>query len=180
VDHAKVVYPTETIKETIQRLLELQFEGDLSREYFSSQSYDLLVENYLHTLSSGLFLLKDDYLRQGTEKQLQNVLEAILKSQVNEVLIFAHQGLQYFPPKVVVDLSAEEIPEEKLLQELIINSPLAKDLNEAADLWNSPFLTERFNAFSDQKRLKLFMICNVNKDLFMYNKHLARWWMNRY
>ena len=181
LEHAKVVYPTETIEESIQRFLDVQFDLNLTKEYFSSQSYNQLADAYLHTLSSGPFLLKDDYLRQGIEKQLQKALDAILKSQVSEVLIFAYPGLLNSPPKVVViDLSIEEIPEEKLLQELIINSPLATNINLLTDLWNSQFLTERFNEFSDQKRLKLFMICNVNKDLFMYNKHLARWWMNRY
>ncbi len=180
VEHAKVVYPTETIEESIQRFLDVQFDLNLIREYFSSQSYDQLGDAYLHTLSSGPFILKNDYLHQGIEKQLRNALEAVVKSQVNEVVIFAYQELQNSHPKVVIDLSVEEIPEEKLLQELIINSPPAKDISEPADLWESQFLTERFNKFSDQKRLKLFMICNVKKDLFMYNKHLARWWMDRY
>src|SRR5690606_21915715 len=90
VGHVKLVYPTETIKEAIHRFLELQFEANLKREYFSSASYDLLFENYHLTLHSGVFTGKNESLVHRVELQLQKCLQAIVTSNVSEVIIFPY------------------------------------------------------------------------------------------
>lgn len=180
VEHAKLVYPTETIKEAIHRFLELQFEANLKREYFSSASYNLLFENYHLTLHSGVFTAKNASLVHRMELQLHKCLQAVITSNVTEVIIFPHLQSQKSDVKVVtLDLSMEEIPEEKLLQELIISSPLFVNAEEGKAIV-SRLLVERFNTFTDQKKIKLFMLRNVRQDLFLYNNILGTWWMQRY
>lgn len=180
VEHAKLVYPTETIKEAIHRFLEIQFEATLKREYFSSASYDLLFENYHLTLHSGAFASKDEPLVHQMELQLEKGLKSVITSNVTEVIIFPYLQSQKSDVKVVtLDLTTEEIPEEKLLQELIISSPLFVNAEERKAIV-SKLLVERFNTFTDQKKLKLFMLRNVRQDLFLYNNILETWWMQRY
>lgn len=180
VEQARMVYPTETIKEAIHRFLVLQFEANLKREYFSSASYDLLFENYHLTLHSGVSTAKNASLVHQVELQLQKCLQAVITSNVSKVIIFPYLQSQKSDVKVLtLDLSTEEIPEEKLLQELIISSPLFVNAREGKAIV-SRFLVERFNTFTDQKKLKLFMLRNVRQDLFLYSNILGTWWMQRY
>lgn len=176
VEHAKVAYPTETFEMAIHRFLELQFESNLNRTFFSSNSYDLLFQSYLHTLDSRRFQDEPEALGYPADLQIQNALNAVLDSSVSDVVLFPYTANS---PIVNLDLSTEELPAEKLLQELIISSPVFADAEQGKAIVGR-LLAERFNTFTDQKKLKLFMICNAKKDLFLYNKHLASWWINRY
>ncbi len=176
VEHAKVAYLTETVEMAIHRFLKLQFESNLNRTFFSSNSYDLLFQSYLHTLDSRRFQSESERLCHPADLQIQNALNAVLDSSVSDVVLFPYTANS---PIVNLDLSTEELPAEKLLQALIISSPLFGDAEQGKAIVGR-LLAERFNTFTDQKKLKLFMICNAKKELFLYNKYLASWWINRY
>lgn len=171
VDRAKVAYPTETIEMAIHSFLVLQFEANLNRAFFSSNSYNLLFKNYLNSLDLRSFQDESEGLSHPVDLQIKNALKSIIDAGVTDIVIFPFKDNS---PVLTLDLSTQEVPEEKLLPELIISSPLFWDGEQGKEV-AARLLAERFNTFTDQKKLTLFILRNTRKDLFLYNKMLETW-----
>lgn len=124
-----------------------------------------------------VFVMDDDL------KIVQNCLNLVLALGIKEVVLIDYRNENYAGTQVskIINLNDGKFPEEQLLQAMLVCNYSAPRRGEDKNPFQyENFFEERFNSFSDQKKLGLFMVCQENKDLFLYDKHLTSWWFNRY
>lgn len=81
----------------------------------------------------------------------------------------------------IINLNDGKFPEEQSLQAMLICNYSAPRLDiDKNPFQYEDFFEERFNSFSDQKKLGLFMVCQVNQNIYLYKNCLTKFWMNRY
>jgi|GEM_PF-3662078 len=158
------------------------YRDELNLKYYSKQVQMDLYRAYLQFKNDQRVPYKSIWSMQGEEKEMAKVHEIILKQDISTVVFFyyGHQPCDILTCTKKIDISEGEFPEELLLQEIFLCKYSGPRINQGANPFLEPYFQERFNTFSDQKKLGLFMFCNVNKELYLYNKCLTKYWMNRY
>lgn len=158
------------------------YRDELNLKYYSKLVQIDLYKAYMQFKSDHTIPYKANWSMQGEEKEMEKVHEIILKQGISSVFFFDYN---YQSGPIVnctkkIDISEVDYSEELLLQELFLCKYSGPRIDQYANPFLEPYFQERFNNFSDQKKLGLFMFCNANKELHLYNKCLAAYWMNRY
>lgn len=166
----------------IRSYSEITYFNNVDLKFYSKDVQELLHAAHLQYASHKTLPFTDLWGNEEEEYEMEKVQEIILKNGVSEILFFnykdeAYQGINFTK---TIFLSKERFPEERLLQELFICKYSAPRMYQDENPFLKPYFQERFNTFSDQKKMGLFLVCNTNKELYLYNKCLTRYWMNRY
>ncbi|WP_234109943.1 hypothetical protein [Chryseobacterium sp. R2A-55] len=116
-------------------------------------------------------------------RNMEIMAETILKGQVNDVLFINYEDNKYTGERCssILQLSSVSLPQEYLLQELrkFRESAPHIDGDYYESYWKRIF-QERFESFSEQKKLSIFQLSKSENPLYIYNHALSDWWVNRY
>ncbi len=151
-------------------------------KYFSQISKSQFLEAHLNFFLHAQYPFQNCFVMDDETKIIENNMQLILEQNITKVMSihFKDEPSAGIECSKEIDLSLGYFPEEKLLQELFICNYSSPRLDKDKNPFRYPYFEERFNGFSEQKKLSLFMVCNTDKELFMYNKFLTKFWINRY
>lgn len=152
-------------------------------KYFSNGIKNSFREMHFQFFLTRTFPFENVFVMDDDLKVVQNCLDLVLVQGIKEVVIIDYRNENFAGTQVskIINLNDGKFPEEQLLQAMLICNYSAPRLDKDKDPFQyEDFFEERFNSFSDQKKLGLFMVCQENKGLFLYKKCLAKFWINRY
>ncbi|MCP2038165.1 hypothetical protein [Chryseobacterium sp. HSC-36S06] len=151
--------------------------------YLSNATQNNLIEMGVNYYLNIVLPFENNFKMEDRWTMGENCMKRVLEQNIDKVFSFPYSdddifGGIYLSKKI--NLSGEHFPEELLLQEIIICINSTPDLNKDENPFHFEYLEERFNSFSDYKKLQLFLFCSKNQELFMFDRCLDKWWMNRY
>lgn len=134
-------------------------------DYFLTHSYPFLSN----------FVMDDDV------KIVENLMSLILEQNISKVVSINFHDDIYAGTAMskIIALNEGHFPEEKLLQELFICYYSAPRLDMDKNPFRYDYFEKRFDNFTEDKKLGLFLVCNTDKELFIYNKFLSKFWLSR-
>lgn len=153
------------------------------KKYCSRNSLDNLKETLAQYKSLKVPSFESYLQTNGDEEaELETMTKIVVKQKIDDVLFFPYQDNRYTGLNCNrhLDLHQEKFPEEKILQEMYVWKWSAPRLGQDENPFLRSYFRERFLQFSDIKKISLFLHCNTDTSLYLYNKVLAAWWKQRY
>lgn len=152
------------------------------KKYCSKNSLDNLKETLVKYKALKVPSFDSDDRYMDEESILETMTKIVVKQKIDDVLFFPYQDNRYTGLNCNrnLDLHQEKFPEEKVLQEMYVWKWSAPRLGQNENPFLGSYFRERFLQFSDIKKISLFLHCNTDTSLYLYNKVLAAWWKQRY
>lgn len=152
-------------------------------KYLSSTTKAQFLEAHLNYFLHAQCPFQNIFVMDDDLKIVENCMKLALEQNISQVLSIHYEDNLYggTKPSKNLDLSTCRFPDEMLLQEMLVCTYSAPRLDVDKNPFQyTDFFEERFNSFSEQKKMGLFLVCNSDRELFMYNKILTKFWINRY
>lgn len=170
------------LKELVSKYINSSYEFT-EFKYFSQISKSQFFDAHLNFCIHAQYPFQNMFVMDNDLQIVENCTNLVLEQNVTEVLFVHFMDDVYAGTELAkkVNLSDKRFPEEKLLQEMLVCNYSAPRLDKDKNPFQYvDFFEGRFNTFSEDKKLGLFLLCNTDKELFMYNKLLTKFWINRY
>ncbi|KEY17958.1 hypothetical protein [Kaistella antarctica] len=156
------------------RNIQFQYLSEITEENFVRLHFNFYLTQTFPF--ENIFMMDEDDV-----KTVENCLNLVLDQNISKV-ISVHFTDDIYSDTVktkIIDLSKGHFPEEKLLQEMFICYYSAPRLDIDKNPFRYDYFEKRFDSFTEDKKLGLFLVCNIDKELFMYNKFLSKLWMSK-
>jgi len=150
--------------------------------YFSYQSISRLLSNMAKYARLGTHCYKDISNCSSEQIELETMLKTVLETGVDDVLLLDYDfdensGLNCTRK---LELSTENLPEEKLIQEIFLWKYTAPRLGignldplKCEDFQN--YFRKRFNSFSERTKWEIMVTSSVDPSLQVYKQALSEW-----
>ncbi|KIA89906.1 hypothetical protein OA86_04645 [Kaistella jeonii] len=148
--------------------------------YFSQITETNFTEMHINYFLTQTYPFNNVFKMDDDAKIVENCMNLVLEQNIKKVISIHFHDDIYAGTEVskIIELGVGCFPEEKLLQEMLIcyySSPrLDTDKNPFQYV---QYFEDRFNTFTEDKKLELFVVCNTNKELFMYNPLLTKFFL---
>ncbi len=164
-------------KEIINHIL-----AQYSSEFISKHTLDKLTEFKAQYIRFKTLSYQNLEKASIIEEKLEMIASRALKEGISEILFFNYDTDLFTGSRCTmkINLQKSDFPEDLLLQELFRWMYSAPCNVKKENPFLTDYFTEKFLSFTQQKQLSLFLYCNVDKSLFLYNNAIKTWWANRY
>ena len=183
----------DIVKELKSRKIDVQKENNTkeiinhvlaqySSEFISQNTFDKLTEFTAQYIRFKTLSYQNLDKASIIEEKLEMITSRALKEGISEILFFNYDTDLFTGSRcsMKINLQKSDFPEDLLLQELFRWMYSAPCNVKKENPFLTDYFTEKFLSFSQQKQLSLFLYCNVDKSLFLYNNAIKTWWANRY
>lgn len=170
------------LKRHVEKFISLNYQYT-EFEYLSQITLEKFAEMHVNYFLTQTYPFENVFVMDDDLKIVENCMNLVLEQQIKKVVLVNFHDDIYAGTEISkkINLTEGRFPEELLLQEMLICSYSAPRLdNDKNPFQYQYFFEERFSKFDENKKLGLFLVSNSSKELFLFNKCLTKFWMNRY
>ena len=169
-------------KDKINKEIINHIQDQYSSEFISKHTFDKLTEFTAQYIRFKTLSYQNLDNTSIIEEKLEMIASRALKEGISEIFFFNYDTDLFTGSRcsMKINLQKSDFPEDLLLQELFRWMYTAPENTKKENPFLKDYFTEKFLSFSQQKQLSLFLYCNVDKSLFLYNNAIKTWWANRY